>query len=161
MIGRGNIPLFTAPSAENVLNAIVSAIRYLVMVKRFGVPWDQLLVLSPSHAHLLARAGYDKKAIQKYVYEHARTSLAEIKSFDLTTEIPDWKTIAANKSDDVKLFPMTEKPENLVILVAGGAGTNASTFIPGFYPMLTGEIDRYKPANWQKLIEIARKELDY
>ena len=52
--------------------------------------------------------------------------------------------------------------EDFVIVVAGGgSGSIVSTFVPCAQRKLTSEIDKYKPANWRKLIDIARKELNY
>jgi hypothetical protein len=65
---------------------------------------------------------------------------------------------SATISDKSILVPMTEKPEDLVIVVAGGPGSDNSTLIPCIVRKLTEEIDKYKPSNWGELLKKADKE---
>jgi hypothetical protein len=56
---------------------------------------------------------------------------------------------------------VTESPEDLNIIVAGGTGNGNSTLVPGMRRKVTAEIDPYKPRKWQQLLDAAKKELFY
>ena len=123
------------------------------------LPWDQLLILSPSHAQLLADAGWSKKEIRDFVHEKACISLAEAGEAGMAPVQPELRQRLAAVNDRSMLVPITEKPEDLVIVVAGSPGVDVSTFVPGIHRKRIGEIDKYKPANWQELIKAASDEL--
>jgi len=155
--GKGTHLIFLQPPVEHILNMIVHAVQG-ISAREFGVPWDQLLVLCPSHAQALADAGYSKQAIQDYVFEHARISLAEGEATGfIFRQSPGWaKRIEGVADKRNTMIPKTEKPEDLQIIVAGGQNCVSSTLIPGLCTMVTGDIDKYKPGAWHQLIEAAR-----
>ena len=112
-------------------------------------------------ASLIADAGWSKEDIREFVYEKARISMTESEAAGILVKVGEWVERLATITDKSTLVPMTERPEDLVIVVAGGAPSDNSTFIPCIMRKVTGEIDRYKPANWQGLIKKAREELLY
>ena len=57
--------------------------------------------------------------------------------------------------------PVTEKPEDLNIVVAGGTGNGNSTLVAGMRRKVIAEIDKHKPRKWQQLVDTAKKELFY
>ena len=117
------------------------------------MPWDQLLILSPAHARLFADSGLSKQDIQKFVYEKARISMAEAEAAGLELSLGEWEQRLASASDKNTLVPMVEKPEDLVIIVAGGTGSGNSTFVPCLGKKVTVGIDKYKPAHWNELLK--------
>jgi hypothetical protein len=156
--GKGTHLIFLQTPVEHILNMIAHAVQG-VSAREFGVPWDQLLVLSPSHAQSLAEAGLTKQDIQNYVFEHARISLAEGEATGfIFRQSPGWaKRVEGVTDKEHAMIPKTEKPEDLKIIVAGGPSCISSTLIPGLCTMVTESIDKYKPAAWKQLIEAAAK----
>jgi len=154
--GKGTHLIFLQPPIEHLLNMIAHAVQG-VSVREFGVPWDQLLVLSPSHARSLADAGLSKQDIQDFVFKKARISLAEGEATGfIFRQSPEWaKRVEGVTDREGTLIPKTEKPEDLKIMVAGGQNCVSSTLIPGLCNMVTVDVDKYKPAAWNRLIEAA------
>jgi hypothetical protein len=156
--GKGTHLIFLHTPVEHVLNMIAHAVHG-VSAREFGVPWDQVLVLCPSHAQSLADAGLSKQDIQKFVFEKARISLAEGEATGfIFRQSPEWaKRVEGITDKKSVMIPKTEKPEDLKIIVAGGPSCVSSTLIPGLCNMVTENIDKYKPAAWDQLIEAAAK----
>jgi hypothetical protein len=127
-----------------------------------GVPWDQLLILVPDHAHRLARAGWTKETIRKFIHENSGVSLADAEKagvyFRFGKELMKQNL---NLNDRNTLIPFTDTPEDLQIIVAGGTGNGTSTLLPGMRRKLTVDVDQYKPKNWEQLIQTANEELLY
>ncbi|MBI2848079.1 MAG: hypothetical protein HYX83_02785 [Chloroflexi bacterium] len=160
MPGRGTHGMKIKVGAPEILNVIVRAVKG-ININRYGVPWDQLVVLAPEHAQLLAAAGHTKESIRKYVHENARVSMTEAQGAGMMLWFGEWVNKTANVKDKSMLVPITEKPEDLKIVVAGGPASGTSALIPGMKRMLTANVDKYKPANWRQLINAANKELGY
>jgi len=154
--GKGTHLIFLQPPVKHILNMIAHAVRG-VSAREFGVPWDQLLVLSPSHAQSLAAEGYSKQDIQNYVFEKARISLAEgLDTGFIFRQSPGWaKRIEGVTDNNKTMIPKTERPDNLKIMVAGGPSCVSSTLIPGLCNIVTENIDKYKPSEWNQLLEAA------
>ena len=156
--GGGTQSIMVYPPGKDILDKIVRAMKGVVGTIRYGGPWDQVLILSPAHAQALADEGWSKEDVRKYVHEKARISLADVTGMVSFYADMREKLAGADKSTMVSLMG---KPDNLVIVVAGGIGTDTSTLSPGIYIKRTGEIDKYKPANWSELINRAKEELLY
>jgi hypothetical protein len=155
MAGKGTVLIFLQPPAEKILRMIAHSVQG-ISAREYAVPWDQLLVLSPSHARTLADAGLSKQDIQNFVFENARISLAEGEATGfLFRHSEAWAKRVNDQTDRKTLIPMTERPEDLKIIVAGGPGCISSTFIPALKGKVTGEIDPYKPSRWNQLINAA------
>lgn len=158
MTGRGTQLIFVRPPAEQILNMIAHAVQGATG-RRYGMPWDQLLILGPAHAETLAEAGWSKKRIRDFVYEKARISLADADAAGFFRPRGEWERRLANVTDKNILVPMMgETPEDLTIVVAGGGGAVSSTFVPCMMRRVTGQIDKYKPRNWDALIKRMREE---
>jgi len=172
MAGRGTQTVMVYPPAGKVMGSIARAVQGMTG-KTYGMPWDQLLILSPAHAHLLAKSGWSKKKIRDFIHEKARLSVEEAEAAGISVMGAEWKErlgAISDKStldpvptigDRNTLVPITERPENLVIIVAGGTGSDNSTFIPCGEKRVTGQIDKYKPARWRELLKMAEDEAMY
>ncbi|HPG25225.1 MAG TPA: hypothetical protein PLW10_06305 [Myxococcota bacterium] len=85
------------------------------------------VVLGPEHATTIARAGWTRRDVQSFLYERARRPAHEFRrAFDVVQYRP-W--LAA--LDDADPMPITDHPENVRVLVAGGAGKH-SCVIPSW-----------------------------
>jgi len=158
-VARGSQNISAFAPAANVAYAIAFAVRGQVE-KSIAYAFPQLVVLSPAHATTLANAGWSKKDIQNFVFEKARIPLAEVEATgrSVGSKELEQQLVGAAKST---LVPVINKPEQIVIIVAGSSGSDNSTLIPSDGSWLTTEIDKYKPANWQQLIKTAKEELRY
>jgi hypothetical protein len=85
------------------------------------------VVLGPEHAATIAGAGWARRDVQSYLFERARLPAGAFRrAFDVTQYRP-W--LAALGDDDP--MPITDHPDNLRVLVAGGAGKH-SCVIPSW-----------------------------
>ena len=146
MSGRGTQTVMVDPPAEKILYSIARAIQG-VTVRRYSMPWDQLLILNPAHAEILANAGMSKQEVGNFVFKKALISLSDAQAAGISA-----MTEQKSSPEKSTMAPMMEKPENLVIVVAGGGASQHSTLVPCINKKVTGEIDKYKPAHWQDLI---------
>ena len=91
-------------------------------------PTGPMLVISPEHAGTLARDGIGKKEIQQAVFERARIPLSrfpERSEKGLLHRRERWFA----KVDDPDHIGVADRPEDVHVLVAGGAGIH-SLFVP-------------------------------
>ena len=161
MAGKGSHLVHVVDGTEEILRATVRALQGFTY-HDIGVPWDQLLILSPDHAHRLAGVGWTKESIRKYIHERARIPLAEAEAAGIFLRFSEslMKQLALTNDRNMPV-PVTETPKDLNIVVAGGTGNGNSTLVPGMRRKVTTQIDPYKPRNWQQLLDTARKELFY
>jgi hypothetical protein len=159
MAGKGTHFVHIVDGTEEILRATVRALQGFTY-HDIGVPWDELLILCPDHAHRLARAGWNKESIQEYIHERARIPLAEAEKAGIFLRFSEslLGQLAATQDRQMPV-PITEKPGDLNIVVAGGTGNGTSTLVAGMKRKVTAEIDPYKPGNWRQLLESARKDL--
>jgi hypothetical protein len=92
-----------------------------------GEPW---LILSPEHAAVLARAGYDKAAVRQRLWAGSTMRAGEFarRDFERTatarrTEFPDY-------GEDT-VVPLSARAQDIGLIVAGGPGTH-SVYVPTF-----------------------------
>lgn len=85
------------------------------------------VVLGPEHAATIAQAGWTRRDVQSYLYEAARLPVAMVRdAFDVVQFRPWIKAL-----HDEDAMPMTDHPDNIRVLVAGGAGKH-SCVIPSW-----------------------------
>ncbi|HSO95576.1 MAG TPA: hypothetical protein VLV81_06010 [Acidimicrobiia bacterium] len=86
------------------------------------------VVLCPEHAATIAGHGWSRRDVQSFLYERARLPRRVLRdAFDTVAWVP-W---LAAIDDDAALLPMTDDPDNIRVLVAGGAGKH-SCVIPSW-----------------------------
>lgn len=101
----------------------------------FGA-WHPLLVLGPSIAAALARHGYDKPALRRYLAEHMLISVKELErcawavgstSFRVSSLVERGELDERYAGDDPeRLVPMCPRAEDIAIVLAGNEGRNQS-----------------------------------
>jgi len=85
------------------------------------------VILGPEHAATIAGAGWSRRDVQSFLYERARIPARVLRAaFDVVQQRP-W--IASLPDDDA--LPITDHPDNIKVLVAGGAGKH-SCVIPSW-----------------------------
>ncbi|MBI3965676.1 MAG: hypothetical protein HY329_08575 [Chloroflexi bacterium] len=122
---------FVSSTPEGLLDTIADSLTTLgSMTLYFG--GELFLVLCPQHAAVFAEAGWSKADVRRHFFEIARKPATEITRFGLDRQVPahywpvgtDW---SSNGS-----VALLRRPEDLVILVAGGRAGRFSAGIPGW-----------------------------
>jgi hypothetical protein len=83
------------------------------------------LVLSPEHAHIIAKGGFTKKQVKQFLYDHSCHTKADLKR---------WGKIGGQvlKEDETKLVKRGLGPDDILLVVAGGSAGGHSAFIPSW-----------------------------
>jgi hypothetical protein len=83
---------------------------------------EYFVVLGPEHAATTAAHGWSRRDVSFYLYQRARLPVSTFRrNFDVVTWEP-WKRALG----DDELVPMAGDPDNIRVLVAGGAGKHSS-----------------------------------
>ena len=130
-----------------------------------------LLVLSPILAETIARSGFSKADVQRYLFEHARLPASRFEAYygQYTNLYPAKRSLAelvklgkahpvfAQSDDPERLVPIVEQPEHFMISVSGDPlRTNAYTFAHnGMLGFPTTKKMRL-PRDWAALLRQAR-----
>jgi hypothetical protein len=113
-----------AATPEPLLRCFVDALVNLGVpnVKGFN---QALLVFAGEHTEVLGKAGWAKREIAEYVVAHARRPLADFKR---AARLPGEATTA----DETTLRALFERPEDVLIVSAGGRAGSWSACLPGW-----------------------------
>jgi hypothetical protein len=99
-----------------------------------------MLLLTPVLAETIARAGWKKRQVQQYLFDHARISASDFerlmqwtgrKDWNLTADVRDGKIPAmyAESDDPERMVPLVWAPEDYAVAVTGDPlRTNAYVF---------------------------------
>jgi hypothetical protein len=81
-----------------------------------------VLVLGPEHAQTIARSGWNVRKIQEYLFVKARNPAAKLSAVDKLRHIDPAQI---NGADPGELVPLVNAPDDVVVIVAGGAGKHS------------------------------------
>ena len=84
-----------------------------------------LIVLGPEHAQTIAKDGFSRDDVQRFVFEHARLPLRTLKLGGMWG-IQDWPRWMNAVTDDEALLPQVPSPEDVMVIVAGGPGKHSA-----------------------------------
>jgi hypothetical protein len=86
-----------------------------------------VVVFGPEHAHTVAREGWSKSDVRRFLFENARKPVGTLKRGGMWTmrEWPPWM----EELDDDALVPIVEKETDFILVVAGGEGKH-SMYMP-------------------------------
>jgi len=92
-----------------------------------GEPW---IILSPEHAHILAREGYGKGDVRRALWEQSKMRAGRMarKDFERTQT---GRTGELGPIDEDTLLPISPSPDLIGLVVAGAPGTH-SVYVPTF-----------------------------
>jgi hypothetical protein len=153
MTGGGVMPSVTGSTPEQMLPYLADGVAkqtgwemvFTVGGLSFGT-LRPVLVLSPILAETIARAGWSKRDVKRYLYEHARTPAWRVEAF--TEKWLDFRIGSLERqvnlgrlpkafhesSDPNRLVPIVLDPEDFVVLVSGDPlRTNAYAFAQNGY----------------------------
>lgn len=128
-------------------------------VRRFeGSPG--IVLMARGTAQGLARFGWTKEKVQEFLWEHSKEPWAEIEATCLT-HVNMIGRIEANKPylQMGQPWPITSKPGNIMIVVAGGAQSGQGYWMQvgnGYKPMCRKVT---LPGNWEMLLREAQDDL--
>jgi len=92
-----------------------------------GEPW---LVLGPEHAEIFKRAGWSKAELRLRLWGLSKMKAGRMSDRDLM-RVVDSRTAELGTIGPETLLPISARPEDIGIVVAGGPGTH-SIYIPSF-----------------------------
>jgi hypothetical protein len=84
-----------------------------------------LIVLGPEHAQTIAGDGLGRADVQRFVYEQARLSLGTLKLGGMWG-MQDWPAWMMALRDDEARPPRVPSADDVLVIVAGGAGKHSS-----------------------------------
>jgi hypothetical protein len=76
-----------------------------------------MLSLGPEHAATIAADSYDKASIRQFIFENARYPIARLS--------PEYGEVLRALNQDEDTARIIERPEDLLIIVAGGSGKHS------------------------------------
>ncbi|MBI5967472.1 MAG: hypothetical protein HY882_06425 [Deltaproteobacteria bacterium] len=139
--GPHNIISSGSSRAEEVLSTIAGAMTAAGNNNLF-MGTEAFLVLSPEHAGLMANAGFSKAEIRKFIFDRARVPAEKFSEGNMEI-IRKWRPEAVIEEGGKTWVLVAEKPENICIVVAGGAGAH-SLFTPIFISKIVMQVITHK-----------------
>jgi hypothetical protein len=83
------------------------------------------MVFPAEHQAIMKKAGWAREDVQRYVFEHAKISVAELKRLHMKAGEP-------TADDEKNMMAIVETPQDLLVFAAGGMAGVQSAFIPGW-----------------------------
>ena len=126
--------MYHAANPRDFLTVLADSMCTLGNVQMY-VMGDTFVVLGPEHARMLAEAGWRKRDVKLFLFEHARKPVRLLRKGGPPQgdERRDlfWPRFV-DPADDDQMVPVVRRPENINIIVAGGAGGPHSAYLPGW-----------------------------
>ncbi len=118
--------------ARGVLTSIADSLATLGSNNMF-VMGEAAVVIGPEHAATIRKDGLSRRDVQEFLFARARRRLADLTFHGAYGKIynrnwPVW----VNREDPEELVPAVERPEDFLVLVAGGPAGRFSAVIPGW-----------------------------
>ena len=108
-------------------------------------------------ANQLAGLGYTKKSIREFLWQHARIPLAELRKEGLIA----WMERVDIMPPYEDPWPITARPENIAIFVAGGTHPTHNLWMQTSLTTKMTSAEMKLPARWDALVSEAEEELGY
>lgn len=107
----------TSQSAEELAHTLALALGHAIAPTMFPLPGGEtLLILCTEHARTFGEAGWTRRGLTDFLYEHATARVGELRAIGSGALTP--RVTAADDPDEV--IHKLNSPEELVIAVAGG-----------------------------------------
>lgn len=128
--GPHNVVDLDSRTADGVLTTLAESMAF-TGANHYTLKGEMVLLLAPEHADLLAQAGMDRAAVQQALWERARRPLSAF-SPDRVIAVRERRLGDMDGRTPLDtLIPVVERPDEILIVVAGGAGRH-SAFVPSF-----------------------------
>jgi hypothetical protein len=83
------------------------------------------MVFAGEHMAVIAKAGWTRDDVKRYVFEHTRISVAELKRINLRDGV-------VTPEDEKEQLTLVHEPDDLLVIMAGGRAGVQSAYIPGW-----------------------------
>ncbi len=118
--------------ARGVLTSIADSLATLGSNNMF-VMGEAAVVIGPEHATTVRKDGLSRHDVQEFLFARARRRLADLTFQGAYGKIynrnwPAW----VNRENPEEMVPAVERPEDFLVLVAGGPAGRFSAVIPGW-----------------------------
>lgn len=131
-------PIFCPGDAERILRVLATTLP-TTGVNMFHAAGEYMVTFGLRPAQQLAAAGYSRADVQRWLYEHARYDLGELRRSGVMlgeSHTDYWGSavdgpLLASLSDDARL-PMVHRPEDIHVIVSGGPTQWWAGFLPGW-----------------------------
>jgi hypothetical protein len=110
-------------TAKDLLRTLAHSIAY-VGNRNINGAGQPLLILSPQHARILANGGFSKADVKRFIWERARVRAGDIPRRNLVS-FGEKNLKFYDEVDPGYGYPISDKPEDIVIVVMGGTGTHS------------------------------------
>jgi len=104
-----------------ILDKCASAMATLGVNNACIAQGEYFVLLGPEHAATIAAAGWSRHDVSLYLYERARRPAEELRRHFASRAWMPWMEAVP----DDQLLPMTGRPDNVQVLVVGGAGKHS------------------------------------
>lgn len=106
-------------AADRMLNSLAASIANVCSNNAYFRRGTIVVVLNPDHARDLAKAGHDRASIQDALHERAVNPLGRLRALNPTF---------AGKGPDDQIIRATARPDDILVIVAGGGGIYSHVF---------------------------------
>lgn len=83
------------------------------------------LVFAGEHQAIMKMAGWSREDVQRYCFEHSRSTVAELKRINMLAG-------EVTPEDERTMYALVESPQDFLVIAAGGRAGVQSAFIPGW-----------------------------
>lgn len=132
MAGKNTVTVFASESPHGIQNhdsgdpeqLLLCIAREMASVGGFSTG-QSALVIAPEHAGIIAKSGWTKREIKAFLYEHATWTKADLKRFGKIAG-------PVEPGDEEAVFHRGLTPDDILLVVAGGAAGGHSAFLPSW-----------------------------
>jgi hypothetical protein len=105
-----------------------------------------MAVISPEHARTIAKAQWDKRQVKEFIFKHAGRRFGDLTFHGRYGPIYNrhWPA-SVDREDPEAWVPMAERPEDILVVVAGGDAGRFSLAIPGWGKLGSTAVTRALP----------------
>jgi hypothetical protein len=172
MTGGGVFPSVTGSRPEQMMpyisDAVAAQTGWEIVFTVGGLSYGTLrpvLILTPILAETIAKAGWSKRDVKQYLFDHARMKAGRVETMcDEWTDFPIGSLkhqvnlgrlppVFAESDDPERMVPIVVDPEDFMVLVSGDPlRTNAYTFAHNGYLGFPVARKIELPRDWKKRI---------
>jgi hypothetical protein len=118
-----NINDHSSIDAQGILTTVVGTMKTQGSNNILNQSGEVLLTLGPEHASTIAKSGFSKEDIKRFIFMNARLSISDFPLGHQEDRFPNFKSDA--------FIPVAYGEKAIMVIVAGGAGKHSS-FCPNF-----------------------------
>ena len=83
---------------------------------------EAIMVICPEHAKIIAGDGFSKKDVQKFIWERAAYRMKDLPQETFEQRVKRRSDLKLTRDS---IIPVTDKPEDILVIVAGGDGSQS------------------------------------